>query len=125
MDALKDYEQYVDDAVAHFTKKMQYRIGQTINMGLFVQLFAFDVIGEAIISKGFGFMDAGSDNGFFAQIESMMRRGRLLRISGYMTTYFLSLVITWLSQPVMAGCVTLHHRKMRVGKRLVAIIKTC
>ena len=40
MDALLDFEQYVDDAVAHFTKKMQDRIGQTINMGLFVQLFA-------------------------------------------------------------------------------------
>lgn len=66
MDALKDFEQYVDDAVAHFTKKMQDRIGQIINMGLFVQLFAFDVIGEVTASKRFGFMDAGSDNGFFA-----------------------------------------------------------
>ena len=78
MDALKDFEQYVDDAVAHFTKKMQDRIGQTINMGLFVQLFAFDVIGEVTVSKRFGFMDAGSDNGFFAQIESMLRSGAWL-----------------------------------------------
>lgn len=41
-------------------------------MGLFVQLFAFDVIGEVTVSKRFGFMDAGSDNGFFAQIESIL-----------------------------------------------------
>lgn len=78
MDALKDFEQYVDDAVAHFCKKMQDRLGQNIDMGLFVQLFAFDVIGEVTFSKRFGFMDAGSDNGFFAQIESVLRSGAWL-----------------------------------------------
>lgn len=41
MDALKDLEVYVDDAVQHFVSKMKTRVGQDINMGLFVQLFAF------------------------------------------------------------------------------------
>lgn len=41
MDALKDLEVYVDDAVQHFVDKMKARVGQDINMGLFVQLFAF------------------------------------------------------------------------------------
>ena len=78
MDALKDLEQYIDDAVAHFSKKMQDRLGEKINMGLFVQLFAFDVIGEVTFSNRFGFMDAGSDNGFFAQIEKAFRSGAFL-----------------------------------------------
>ena len=41
MDALKDLEKYVDDAVSHFVRKMQDQQGQNMNLGLFVQLFAF------------------------------------------------------------------------------------
>ena len=41
MESLKGLETYVDDAISHFMKKMQERQGQSINMGLFVLLFAF------------------------------------------------------------------------------------
>ena len=41
MDSLKDLETYVDDAISYFMTKMQMRLGQSIDMGLFVQLFAF------------------------------------------------------------------------------------
>ncbi len=78
MDALKDFEKYVDDAVALFNKEMHDRLGQNVDMGLFVQLFAFDVIGEVTFSNRFGFMDAGSDNGFFSQIETVNRSGAWL-----------------------------------------------
>ena len=46
METLKSLEQYIDDAVTHFRKILQDRLGQNIDMGLFIQLFAFDVIGE-------------------------------------------------------------------------------
>ena len=46
METLKSLEQYIDGAVIHFSKKLQDRLGQNIDMGLFVQLFAFDVVGE-------------------------------------------------------------------------------
>ena len=75
MDALKDFERYIDDAVAHFSKKMQAHLDQKIDMGLFVHLFAFDIVGEVTFSKRMGFVDAGSDNGVFAQIENMLRSG--------------------------------------------------
>ena len=75
MDALKVFEQYIDDAVEHFSKKMHAHLDQKIDMGLFVQLYAFDVVGEVTFSKRLGFMDAGSDNGFFAQIENVLRSG--------------------------------------------------
>ena len=78
MDSLKDLEQYVDDAVAHFSRKMWDRLGQNTDMGLFAQLFAFDVIGEVTFSKRFGFMDMGSDNGFFVQIENVLHSGAWL-----------------------------------------------
>lgn len=41
MESLKHLETYVDDAVSHLLAKMQQRQGQSIDMGLFVQLFAF------------------------------------------------------------------------------------
>ena len=41
MEALKDLEKYVDNAVALFISIMQKRQNQDINMGLHVQLFAF------------------------------------------------------------------------------------
>ena len=46
METLKSLEQYIDGAVTHFSKILQDRLGENIDMGLFVQLFAFDVIGE-------------------------------------------------------------------------------
>ena len=46
METLKGLEQYIDGAVTQFSKKLQDRLGQNIDMGLFVQLFAFDVVGE-------------------------------------------------------------------------------
>ena len=41
MDSLRDLEQYVDDAVDVFMTKMKEMQGQSVNMGLWVQLFAF------------------------------------------------------------------------------------
>ena len=41
MESLKELETYVDDAISYFMDKMQERQGQSIDMGLFVQLFAF------------------------------------------------------------------------------------
>ncbi len=41
MESLKDLEMYVNDAVSHLMTKMLERKGQSIDMGLFVQLFAF------------------------------------------------------------------------------------
>ena len=78
MEALKDLEQYMDRAVAQFCKKMRDHLGQKIDMGLFAQLFAFDVIGEVTFSKRFGFMDTGSDNGFFAGFDNTVRSGAWL-----------------------------------------------
>ncbi|KAF6229049.1 hypothetical protein HO133_007163 [Letharia lupina] len=78
-------------------------------MGLFVQLFAFDVIGEVTFSKRFGFMDMGSDNDFFAQVEDVLRSGAWWRQipALYWTHDFLS--------PVIGNhfSVTAHHGRLR------------
>ena len=73
MESLKDLEPYVDDAVAAFLSKLSKLQEQPINMALWAQLFAFDVVGEVTFSKRFGFMDAGQDDGSFAQIDNALR----------------------------------------------------
>jgi len=73
MESLKDLEPYVNNAVNVFLDNMAERQSQIIDMGKWVQLFAFDVIGEITFSKPFGFMDAANDDGSFAQIEGALK----------------------------------------------------
>lgn len=73
MDALKDLEPHVNAAIETFLSKMSALKGQSIDMGKWTQLFAFDIIGEVTFSKSFGFMEAGSDDGSFAAIETALR----------------------------------------------------
>ncbi|KAL2356702.1 cytochrome P450 [Cryomyces antarcticus] len=73
MESLKDLEPYVDDSVKHFLGKMDEQQGRSVDMGSWVQLFAFDVIGEVTFSKRFGFMDVGKDDGSFSAIEGALR----------------------------------------------------
>ena len=51
MDALKDLEGYVDGAIGLFVNKMKARVGQDIDMGLFVQLFAFGELGFGLYAE--------------------------------------------------------------------------
>lgn len=41
MDALKDLEQYVDESIKVFMQNMSDRVGKVLDMGNWVQLFAF------------------------------------------------------------------------------------
>lgn len=41
IDSLKDLEEYVDDAVVRFIQLMRDRRDEVVDIGLFVQLFAF------------------------------------------------------------------------------------
>ncbi|OMP88268.1 Pisatin demethylase [Diplodia seriata] len=73
MDSLKDLESYVDESIKVFMQNMRERVGKPLNMGNWVQLFAFDIIGEITFSKRFGFMDVGADDGSFEAIEMALR----------------------------------------------------
>lgn len=89
MSTLKQLEPFVNDAVEVFMREMGKRASGSssstendtggenqrntiIDMGYWVQLFAFDVIGEITFSKRFGFLDVGDDDGAFKQIETAL-----------------------------------------------------
>ncbi|KAB8342796.1 hypothetical protein FH972_022394 [Carpinus fangiana] len=74
MDSLKQLETYVEDAIVFFFRRMEdVRLQGTVDLGKWVQLLAFDVIGEITFSKRFGFMDVGEDDGSFKQINRALR----------------------------------------------------
>ncbi|KAL2220480.1 cytochrome P450 [Thermoascus aurantiacus ATCC 26904] len=73
MSSLKELEKWVDDAVEVFMRRMEDQGSRTVDLGKWLQLFAFDVIGEITFSKRFGFLDMGEDDGSFAQIEGALR----------------------------------------------------
>ncbi|KZL73252.1 cytochrome p450 family protein [Colletotrichum incanum] len=73
MTSLKGLEPYVDNAIGVLLEKLGGMLGKTVDLGNWVQLFAFDVIGEVTFSKRFGFMDVGADDGSFGQIETALR----------------------------------------------------
>ncbi|KAL9085052.1 MAG: hypothetical protein Q9165_007793 [Trypethelium subeluteriae] len=78
MEVLKDLEPYVDTAIEVFMRKMDSLKGQSIDMGNWIALFAFDVIGEITFSKSFGFMEAGQDDGSFSAIHRALENGSWL-----------------------------------------------
>ncbi|KAM0717345.1 hypothetical protein Q7P37_007197 [Cladosporium fusiforme] len=73
MEALRDLEPHVNTAIEIFLSKMSSLKNSPVDMGKWTQLFAFDVIGELTFSKSFGFMQAGTDDGSFAQIETALK----------------------------------------------------
>ncbi|KAK5133694.1 hypothetical protein LTR08_007448 [Meristemomyces frigidus] len=79
MESLRGLEPFVDDAVNVFLDNMRQRSHQVIDLGIWVQLFAFGkappsyVIGEITFSKRFGFMDSGRDDGSFEEINGALK----------------------------------------------------
>ena len=73
MQNLVQYQDKVDEAIKVMVEEMQKRIGETINLGNWLQLFAFDVVGGLTFSKRFGFLEAGKDDGSFGNIEGALR----------------------------------------------------
>ncbi|KIM92616.1 hypothetical protein OIDMADRAFT_46617 [Oidiodendron maius Zn] len=75
LNSLKSMEPYVDETISVLLGKMRGILGQSLDMGLWFQLFAFDVIGEVTFSKPFGFLDKGKDDGAFGEIEEVALSG--------------------------------------------------
>ncbi|KAH6975706.1 cytochrome P450 [Ilyonectria destructans] len=76
MDSLLQYEDKVDEAIRVFVKRIcDQGSHEPVNLGLWVQMFAFDVVGALTFSKRFGFLEAGSDGGQFKILERALRSG--------------------------------------------------
>ncbi|KAF2739943.1 cytochrome P450 [Polyplosphaeria fusca] len=85
MESLKDLEPYVDNAIEVFMGKMKEQIDKKIDMGYWIQLFAFDVIGEITWSKSFDYMSRANDFGTFKAVAGIIESAAWL---GYVPWLF-------------------------------------
>ncbi|KAF1962628.1 cytochrome P450 [Byssothecium circinans] len=73
MDSLRRLEKSVNTALRLLLDRLSKISDAPINMGLWAQLFAFDVIGEVTFSRPFGFLERGADDGSFKQIDGALK----------------------------------------------------
>ena len=70
MTSMKSYETYIDECTKIFMDIMLELQGQSIDLGMWLQFYAFDVIASITFQRRFGFMEQRMD------IDNMI--GRLL-----------------------------------------------
>ncbi|KAJ5776871.1 Cytochrome p450 family protein [Penicillium odoratum] len=68
MDSMRDLEVYAERTVNKFVTRLDEMQGQTLDMSVWFQLFAFDTIGELTFSHPYGFLDTGKDDGTLASV---------------------------------------------------------
>ncbi len=73
MHSLVQYQGKVDQAIEVMVEQMRRKHGETVDLGVWLQLFAFDVVGGLTFSKRFGFLEAGADDGSFRKIEGALQ----------------------------------------------------
>ncbi|PYI05219.1 cytochrome P450 [Aspergillus sclerotiicarbonarius CBS 121057] len=72
MSAMVSYEPYVDDCIRRFFAQLDSfsKAGSTVDLGHWLQCFAFDTISEITYGERFGFLDQGEDiNNLMANLE--------------------------------------------------------
>lgn len=61
MTNMRNYEQHADECTAIFIKSMQDLQGQPVDLAIWLQWYAFDVIGNITFQRIFGFMEQRRD----------------------------------------------------------------
>ncbi|KAF2766525.1 cytochrome P450 family protein [Teratosphaeria nubilosa] len=72
MDSMVKLEPAVEQTLLKLLDKLDGLCGQEIDLGAWLQLYAFDVIGAISFSRDFGYIDAGTDAGTFARIKAAL-----------------------------------------------------
>ncbi|KAK7751821.1 hypothetical protein SLS62_006307 [Diatrype stigma] len=82
MTALLSFEPYVDTTSEVFCRELTNRFastGQPCDLGAWLQMYAFDVIGELTFSRRLGFLESGTDvNGVMKNIWDMFKETSLV-----------------------------------------------
>lgn len=74
------YEPLVDSTIRMLQKRLdEFADGRDLDLGQWLQYFAFDVIGEMTFSKRLGFLETGGDvEGVIVGIEDSLRYSALI-----------------------------------------------
>jgi cytochrome P450 len=93
MSSLVGYEPFVDECSSLITQCFSElaQSHQTINLGQWLQFYAFDVIGKITFGKRFGFLDTGDDKtGIIQAIEGRSAYGTFVGIYPFLHKYIFS-----------------------------------
>ncbi|GAB1316613.1 hypothetical protein MFIFM68171_06823 [Madurella fahalii] len=97
MSTLVSFEPYVDTTMAVFCEQLQTRFADSqrpCDLGTWLQMFAFDVIGELTFSKRLGFLETGTDvNNVMASIWDMFKETSLVTQMPWLDNF-------WTNNPV-------------------------
>jgi cytochrome P450 len=95
MSSLVSYEKYVDRCIDIFQGKMASfgKSGESIDMALWFQCYAFDVLGDITYSERFGFLEQGEDiSGMLAALDSSMVYSTLVGIYAWAHPYLYAIM---------------------------------
>ncbi|KAI1798728.1 cytochrome P450 [Daldinia bambusicola] len=73
MDSITYLEPQVHSVLVSLVDRLRGIRAQPIDLGYWIQLFAFDVIGAISFSKPFGYVESGDDEGIFLRLRTAMR----------------------------------------------------
>ncbi|EAQ83729.1 hypothetical protein CHGG_10133 [Chaetomium globosum CBS 148.51] len=97
MSTLVSFEPYVDTTMVVFCEQLQARFvdpQKPCDLGSWLQMFAFDVIGELTFSKRLGFLESGTDvNNVMASIWEMFKETSLVTQMPWLDKY-------WTNNPI-------------------------
>jgi hypothetical protein len=75
MSSVLDSEVYVDQCSDVFLQRLgeMAQAGQAVDLGHWLQMYAFDVVTELFYGKAFGLMEARQDFGWFELLEGVVQ----------------------------------------------------
>jgi len=103
MESMKRLEPYVNELIElmfrRFDGLLQANRG-VVDLGYWIQLYAFDVIGAVSFGKSFGFVENGTDEGMFVRLENALHSAAWIMHAGW---------VVWLHQKfIMPGELIRH-----------------
>ncbi|OAQ60423.1 cytochrome P450 oxidoreductase [Pochonia chlamydosporia 170] len=75
LSSVLESERFIDACTATFMSRLEEFVdsGETVDLGLWLQMYAFDVVGELFYGRQFGFMETRSDyEGYIESLDTLM-----------------------------------------------------
>ena len=90
MTNLKNYETYVDECNGLFVEGMREKQGQVVDLGSWLQYYAFDVIAYITFQRRFGFLDKRGDvDNMIADLDAVQDYIRIVGQIPWVHSYLL------------------------------------
>ncbi|KAK5238757.1 hypothetical protein LTR47_000500 [Exophiala xenobiotica] len=90
MSSVLDSEGYVDQCSDIFLQRLgeMAQAGQAVDLGHWLQMYAFDVVTELFYGKAFGLMEARQDFGWFELLEGVVQAVAIMGMIPYVVSFY-------------------------------------